>query len=49
MLTTIDWLVNVLVPTFFQKLDGWMLTDGVSVLGVCAAAFIVLFVYRRFV
>ena len=48
LITTLDWIVNVLVPTMFNKLDSWLLVSGVSVLGVIAATFVIWFVYRRF-
>ena len=49
LITTLDWLIDVLLPTIFAKLDGWVLYSGVTVLGFFGALFIVWFVYRRFV
>lgn len=48
LITTLDWIIEVLFPTVFNKLDNWLLVSGVSVLGVMAACMVVWFVYRRF-
>lgn len=48
MLSTLDWLVDVLVPSFFAKLDSWYVFDGVSYLSLIAAIFVIWFIYRRF-
>lgn len=48
LITTVDWLINVLLPTVFTKLDSWYLISGVSVLGLFGSIFIIWFVYRRF-
>ena len=48
LITTLDWLINVFVPTFFIKLDSWYLVSGVSVLAVIGAMFIIWYLYRRF-
>lgn len=52
LIQTMDWFINVLIPTFFQKLDSWYLKSpltgfGVSVLGIIGASFIIWFFYRR--
>ena len=49
LITTLDWLIDVLLPTIFAKLDGWVLYSGVTVLGFFGALFVVWFIYRRFV
>lgn len=49
LITTLDWLIDVLLPTVFAKLDGWFLYTGVTVLGFFGALFVVWFIYRRFV
>ena len=49
MITTLDWLIDVLLPAVFGKLDTFYLMTGVTVLGFFGALFIVWFVYRRFV
>ena len=48
MISTLDWLINVFVPTFFTKLDNWYLASGVSLLGVFGALLVIWFVFRRF-
>lgn len=49
LITTLDWLIDVLLPAIFVKLDSWYLYTGVTVLGFIGALFVVWFVYRRFV
>jgi len=47
MITTLDWLISVLLPALFTKLDNYFLVSGVSVLGIAAAGFVIWFLYRR--
>lgn len=47
MITTLDWLITILLPTLFAKLDNYFIVSGVSVLGFVAAGFIIWFLYRR--
>lgn len=47
MITTLDWLVSVLLPTLFAKLDNYFLVAGVSFLGIVGALFVVWFLFRR--
>ena len=48
LITTIDWIIDVLIPSLFLKLDTMYIYDSVSLLSVCATMFLVWFVLRRF-
>lgn len=52
MIETMDWIIDVLVPAFFMKLDSWLLVGttntGLTVLSLTAAMFLIWFCVRRF-
>ena len=52
MITTMDWLIDVLVPAIFTKLDSLYLSGPVggyvSVLGLTGAMFLIWYCVRRF-